>query len=584
MKGVISVVTDGTTGGKIKIENSRVVVDNILTRYQDENGDVSDSIPEDISIDEEAKTDITISSGYVTINKIETLSDYYIKEESEVTLFSKAKINIFSADAQDSTKIENPHDTEDYKIDTAIQTIINTTEDPEVPVDHEVVHTFDSEHTFAAVEPTCTEDGHILYYQCTFCYEYFDEKGNEITDINQTVANGGTLIPALGHSLVHYAAVEPTCTETGNIEYWYCSRCGEFFTGEEATTGITQSETIISDLGHNWGDWTEDNEETHSRTCSRCGETETESHNFTDWTETEDGYERHCEDCGRTETRDFDHVHELVHVSRVEPGCTTTGTIEHWYCAICKEYFSDEAATTEVTEEDLIIPATGHTLVLIEATEPTCEGYGNVEYWVCSVCGDYFRDQNGTEALTAEDLTKTTEEGGILISPTGHSAKTGYEYDTEYHWHVCEHDETHILDKEEHTWDEGQFIDNGQHFVYTCTVCGAKYSISEPEYNEYNIGIGTLLVPTGVIPAPSGDMVITREGNVCTVKYVPHLNSPTDYKISCRYMYNGRWTDLVGTSDTFTVTLKGVLAYKIQMQIYNDGGTIVRQQTVYKNE
>ena len=31
---------------------------------------------------------------------------------------------------------------------------------------------------------------------------------------------------------------------------------------------------------HNWSDWTKDNEQTHSRSCSACGESETRSHSY----------------------------------------------------------------------------------------------------------------------------------------------------------------------------------------------------------------------------------------------------------------------------------------------------------------
>ena len=585
LTGVVSVVTDGNTGGKIQIKDSRLKIENILTRYKDENGEINDVIPEDISISEDAKTEITISSGYVTINRFETLSDYYRKEEGDLTatLFSKAKINIFSENIQENTIIENPHDTEEIKIDSAIQTIINNT-NQNTDVDHEIVHEFDSDHEHPAKDPTCTEEGNTYYHECTICGKFFDANGNIIENLDSTI------IPALGHLLSHHEQVNQTCTEEGNIEYWYCTRCGKYFVDEDATIEITQQQTILSSLDHNWGPWIQDDAETHTRTCLRCGDKETEHHHFSEWTETEDGYERSCIDCGWIETKPHEHVHESELVPAIAPTCTEAGNTKYWYCTICKKYFSDEHSEHEISLSDTVLSPLGHSLVSVPAVEPTCEETGNIEYWVCSRCGEYFEDQDGTSALSDEDLSKTVEEGGVLIPATGHSpinpTQDDYVYDENHHWVECEHDHSHILFYAEHTWDEGQYIDNGQHFIRTCTVCGAKYSLSQEEYKTYNIGIGTLVIPTGIINSPSGDMVITREGNVCTVSYAPYLNSATDYQITCRYRYNGKWSDYLESKSAeygnFTVNLIGILPYTIEMQVTNAGGTIIREQTVTK--
>ena len=106
LTGVVSVFTDGTSGGKLILEDSRVVITNILTRYKNpETGEISDSITL-TTIPADARSEITISSGYVTINNIETLSDYYKKEgTAPAELYSKAILNIFSDDATNLTKI-----------------------------------------------------------------------------------------------------------------------------------------------------------------------------------------------------------------------------------------------------------------------------------------------------------------------------------------------------------------------------------------------------------------------------------------------------------------------------------------------
>ncbi len=55
------------------------------------------------------------------------------------------------------------------------------------------------------------------------------------------------------HSLTHYAAVAATEDSDGNIEYWYCSGCGKYFSDANATTEISASsiKTTYTDSSSN---------------------------------------------------------------------------------------------------------------------------------------------------------------------------------------------------------------------------------------------------------------------------------------------------------------------------------------------
>lgn len=82
-------------------------------------------------------------------------------------------------------------------------------------------------------EPTCTEAG-SKHKVCNRC----GTKG-EITEI-----------PALGHNAVKTEAKAATCTEDGNITYWYCDVCKKYFSDEALTTEITKVETVDKATGH----------------------------------------------------------------------------------------------------------------------------------------------------------------------------------------------------------------------------------------------------------------------------------------------------------------------------------------------
>lgn len=102
-------------------------------------------------------------------------------------------------------------------------------------------------------------------------------------------------------ALTAVAEKSATCTETGNIPYWYCADCGKYFRDEACTEEITQADTVLAVTPHN-----------------------------------------------------------AVKTEGKPATCTETGNIAYWYCADCGKYFSDEACTQEIMLEDTVLSAKGH--------------------------------------------------------------------------------------------------------------------------------------------------------------------------------------------------------------------------------
>lgn len=72
------------------------------------------------------------------------------------------------------------------------------------------------------------------------------------------------------HNLTKVPRKDATCTESGNVEYYTCDGCSNFFADSEGKTKI--SETGIAPLGHKLSDdWMYD-ENNHWRICTVCGE------------------------------------------------------------------------------------------------------------------------------------------------------------------------------------------------------------------------------------------------------------------------------------------------------------------------
>ena len=284
---------------------------------------------------------------------------------------------------------------------------------------------------------TCTEAGNAEYWTCSACGTWFlDESGeNEITDHNSVV------IPATGHT------ADATGWHGDDTDHWHvCTTCGETFDKEAHSGGhATCSKKATCEIcGLEYGSttdhdyqWQHDNTE-HWKACKDCGavdENTRANHTFGGWvtekdsTCTETGTQKHtCAACDYSETGVIDKkAHTPEHHDRIEPTCTTTGSIEYWQCSVCGKMFSDAACTTEVT--DVTLPMAAHTLTKTDAKAATCTEAGNAEYWTCSVCKKLFSDSEGKNEITA---------ASVVIPATGHTADaTGWHGDDTNHWHVC---------------------------------------------------------------------------------------------------------------------------------------------------
>ena len=284
---------------------------------------------------------------------------------------------------------------------------------------------------------TCTEAGNVEYWTCSVCKKLFsDSEGkNEITAAS-------VVIPATGHT-----ADDSGWNSNGTNHWHVCATCKEKF-DEAAHTGGTatcSSKAVCDVCKAEYGTTTahtfisKHDDTQHWKECSICGAIDSENpktnHTFGEWetvtdsTCTATGTKKHtCTGCDYSETGVIEKkAHTTEHHDRVDPTCTTTGSIEYWQCSACGKKFSDAACTTEVT--DVTLPMAAHTLTKTDAKAATCTEAGNVEYWTCSVCKKLFSDSEGKNEITA---------ASVVIPATGHTADdSGWNSNGTNHWHVC---------------------------------------------------------------------------------------------------------------------------------------------------
>ena len=112
-----------------------------------------------------------------------------------------------------------------------------------------------------------------------------------------------------------------------------------------------------------------------------------------------------CTVCGQTISEETLPIplaaHTLRHVEAKAPGCSTNGNIEYYVCTVCGKRFADAEGASELTAAETVLPATGeHDLTYVPEKAPTATQDGHTEYWYCAECGGYFADEAGTRRLS----------------------------------------------------------------------------------------------------------------------------------------------------------------------------------------
>ena len=271
---------------------------------------------------------------------------------------------------------------------------------------------------------TCTAKGTTRY---TAAATLDGETYNDTKDVQD--------IPMADHQPLKTGAKEPTCTETGNYEYWTCSACSGVFEDEQCTTPTTVADRTRKAQGHDFeGQPWEKDAGGHWHKCSRCEKTDgVKRHEYAEddctiaadcevcgyhkdarehqwgtisytWTKTESGYDCtgtvKCESCGKPESE----AATAVLAGTVDATCTAAG--KNIYTA----RFNNPQFAEQTKEEP--VAALGHTMTKTDAVAATCTETGISAYWTCGRCGKFFSDEQGRKEIA---------ENGWITKALGHS-------------------------------------------------------------------------------------------------------------------------------------------------------------------
>lgn len=85
------------------------------------------------------------------------------------------------------------------------------------------------------------------------------------------------------HNLAYHEYTAPTCTDNGNIEYYYCTNCKMYFSDKTALD-VIEADSISIPACHKWHEKHLYNKDYHYLKCQNCEEiTDRSEHLFTDY-------------------------------------------------------------------------------------------------------------------------------------------------------------------------------------------------------------------------------------------------------------------------------------------------------------
>ncbi|MCM1543771.1 MAG: hypothetical protein NC110_00570 [Ruminococcus sp.] len=257
----------------------------------------------------------------------------------------------------------------------------------------------------------------VYWYDCSRCEANAKDETNLEKYTNLTYKNGAVDPTNHEATLEHHNRVEPKCEIAGTIEYWSCGSCNKNFSDAEGTAEVT--DLSIEALEHSYTNYVSNN----NASCTADG-TETAT----------------CDNgCGTKHTRTevgSKLPHSMTQTPASSATCTEDGTKGYWTCSSCHLVYKDEAGTQVTTADAEKIASTGHKIVEVKEQAATCEDGGNIAYWKCTVCGEYFSDAAGTQVIA--------DKNSVNISALTHSFTGDYVQTVvdgkEYHARKCVND------------------------------------------------------------------------------------------------------------------------------------------------
>lgn len=232
-----------------------------------------------------------------------------------------------------------------------------------------------------------THDDNEHWKQCSRC----DEKD----DVSPHTWDSGTVTTA------------PTCTKAGERTYT-CTECGATKTEPIDATGHSWKSEWTSDATHHWY-------ECDNKNCDvtdNAGKNGYAEHSGGKATCTQNAV---CEICKASYgSLDPNNHTDLKHIDAKAATAAEEGNIAYWYCDGCKKYFSDAAATKEITKAATVTAKLPPKITAGDGAAVTQGEKKELSFTSDASFADFVRVELDGTALEEKNYTK--REGSTIIT------------------------------------------------------------------------------------------------------------------------------------------------------------------------
>lgn len=276
--------------------------------------------------------------------------------------------------------------------------------------------------TSVSTGASCTEPGKITYTATAA-----DSEANEYT--NEKVDP----ISASGHDAVYVPYKAATCTEPGNVEYWYCGDCGKYFKDAECTGEIL--DIVIPATGHAYSvEWSWATDYSSATAIFTCGND------------------------GCTASSSYVKDEQIDSAETEKASCNKEGTMT--YTASVE--FGGETYTTTATQP---IEKLAHTYTGAPSVwnwTKTATGYDVEVIYYCDVCSEEIKL---TATVTSETIGATCTQDGKIVYTAAVKDSTGANFTDTKEEPIIADGHSYVV-----TWAwEADF--SGAKATFTCADC-----------------------------------------------------------------------------------------------------------------
>ncbi len=197
----------------------------------------------------ERKNGSCLEDGNLTISSCSKCGKYYVDElfkefDDYDEAYSKAIIPAKGhtqtwVDRQEPSSCTSTGYLAHYKCDRCdvvyTESMVETTlEELEIEGEHNISYQ-------GRVYASCTEPGVFSHYKCTSCGDLFSDAYGNVKLTQADVIENASHYFSNSHQ--EYSA--PTCTMSGNVEYYYCWNCYKYYADENGQTELDYEEDVI---------------------------------------------------------------------------------------------------------------------------------------------------------------------------------------------------------------------------------------------------------------------------------------------------------------------------------------------------